>query len=151
METSTLHTIRSARVMAGPDAVWEVLSALDQISSWAEDVDHSALTTSATGGVGAARRVQVGRLALIETVTIWEPDRELAYTIDGLPPVVRSVVNHWRLEPDGAATLVTLTTSIDPGRTLKGRIGAKVMRLALGRASGRLIDGLAGRRWTPTP
>ena len=133
---------RSAHVAARPEEVWEVLARFDRISAWAPDVNHSTFTTDRTEGVGTARRVQVGRMALIETVTVWQAGNELAYTIEGLPPLVRSVTNHWRLQPGSGGTQVSLTTTIDPGGTPKGRIGARILGVVLGRAGKGLVAGL---------
>lgn len=145
---NTVDRIRAAQVAGSPAEVWAALAAFDRISAWADDVDHSALLTDGPPGVGTARRVQVGRMALVETVTTWDPEVELAYTIAGLPPIVRSVENRWSLRAADEGTLVTLTTSIDPGTTPRGRIGSRVLGLALGRASGRLLSGLQRRPWT---
>ena len=134
--------IKTCLIAANPAQVWQELAQLDSISDWAKGVDHSALITSEASGVGAARRIQAGRLALIETVPVWEPERELAYSIEGLPPLVKSVSNHWRLDPVGGATGVSLTTSIDPGPSPRGKIAARVLGLILGRASQRMLAGL---------
>jgi hypothetical protein len=134
--------IKTCLIAANPAQVWQELAQLDSISDWAKGVDHSALITSEASGVGAARRIQAGRVALIETVTIWEPERELAYSIQGLPPLVKSVSNHWRLDPVAGATGVSLTTSIDPGPTPRGKIAARILGLILGSASQRMLLGL---------
>jgi len=144
---SPVECTRSTTLRGTPAQVWALLAALDRIDAWADGVDHSCYTTRTIEGVGAARRVQVGRMALLETVTVWEPEAALAYTIDGLPPLVRSVTNHWHLEPAAAGTRVSLTTTIDPGPTLRGRIGARVLRLPLGRASAKMLHGLGEWPW----
>jgi hypothetical protein len=148
---SEVLNTRSVRVAATAAEVWTTLSALDRISDWAGNVDHSTMTTDTVVGIGAARRVQAGRLALIETVTVWEPDHALAYTIDGLPPLVRSVTNRWRLDGVVGGTLVTLTTAIDPGPSVKGRIGSRILGVAMARASRQMLAGLAAQRWSGLP
>ena len=70
------------------DDVWAALAAFDDISTWAPNVDHSCLTTEQADDIGATRRVQVGRNAMLEEIVDWQPGRELAYSITGLPPVV---------------------------------------------------------------
>jgi hypothetical protein len=87
-------------------------------------------------------------MALVETVTTWDPDVELTYTITGLPPIVRSVENRWTLRSADEGTLVSLTTSIDPGTSPRGRIGSRVLGLVLRRASGQLLSGMQRRPWT---
>lgn len=134
---------RTATVPASPDAVWATLADLDAISAWAGNVDHSAVTTEATEGVGAARRVQAGRVVLIETVTVWEAPTRLAYTLDGLPPLARTVTNRWDLAPaPGDTTAVTLTTTIEPLGGPRGRIGQRILGRVLAKAADDLVTGL---------
>ena len=109
------ETVVASGIACAPEAVWAVLADFGGISRWAPNVDHSCLTTEQPEGVGTVRRVQVGRNALLERVVEWEPGRRLAYEIEGLPAVVRSVTNTWELEGSGGATTVTLTSQIDTG------------------------------------
>jgi len=138
-----VYVHRSRHLPHDAEAVWSVLARFGEIRRWAPSVTHSVLTTEQTEGVGTARRVQVGRQALIETVTIWEPGRTLAYTIEGLPPLVEGVTNRWDLGVDQAGTFVTLTSIIAPGSSPKGKAASRVLRLPLGRASDGMLDGLA--------
>jgi hypothetical protein len=134
------RTSSSAFVPAGAEVVWATLSRFGEISQWGTGVDESSLLTAASDGVGATRRVQVGRNALRETITVWEPPRSLGYTILGLPPVVRSASNTWTLEPVGDGTRVTLLSDVTTrGGPLVGRL---VVRL-LGKAGSKLVAGLA--------
>jgi len=126
-----------------PSAVWAVLARFDGIGEWAPKVTHAALTTAQSEGVGTARRVQVGRQALIETITVWEPETALEYTITGLPPLVDGVSNRWELTADPAGTSVVLSSIIDPGSRAKGKIGSKVLKLPLAKASDSMLEGLA--------
>lgn len=136
-ETSETRTIA-----ANPDEIWAELSDFAGIAKWAPNVDHSSLTTEQTEGVGASRRVQVGRTVLLETVSAWDPGHELSYTIEGLPPIVRSLTNTWTISGTSGATTVTLTTRIDTGprppQQLVGRIVARIT----GRTSRQMISGL---------
>jgi len=134
---------RSRLVPAPPDQVWATLAAFDQISRWAANVDHSAYTTAATEGLGIARRVQAGRIAVIETVIEWERPTRLAYTLDGLPPLARSVVNRWALEPAPGGTTATLTTVVEPLSGPRGRVGTKILGAILTRAADAMLTGLA--------
>ncbi|HWJ64838.1 MAG TPA: SRPBCC family protein [Acidimicrobiales bacterium] len=139
-----VHVQRSRHLPHEPAAIWAVLARFDRIVDWAPKVSHSTSTTDQHEGVGAARRVQVGRQALIETVTIWEPDRTLAYAITGLPPLVAGVTNRWDLNADtDGRTFVTMSSVIDPGPGAKGKVGARVLRLPLGQAGDSMLDGLA--------
>ena len=139
-----VHVSRSRHLSHPPEAICAVLARFDRIVDWAPKVTHSALTTTQAEGVGAARRVQVGRQALIETITIWEPERTLAYAIGGLPPLVAGVTNRWDLAPDtDGRTFVTMSSVIDPGPGAKGKIGSRVLKVPLGQAADSMLDGLA--------
>ena len=136
-EISEVETIsRSA------DAVWAVLADFGAISRWAPNVDHSCLTTEQRQGVGATRRVQVGRNAFLERIVEWEPGRRLAYAIDGLPPVVRSVTNTWTLEASGNSTTVTLASAVDTGPRPPRQLVARIVSRALAKASREMLAGL---------
>jgi hypothetical protein len=130
-------------VDATPAEVWEVLARFDRLSSWAPDVDHSSYLTGQTEGVGTARRVQVGRMVLVERVTEWEPGDALAYDLEGLPPVVGGATNRWVLRPDGSGTDVTLSATVDPGVKPVGRLAARIVERRLARANDGLLAGLA--------
>ena len=138
-----VHVHRSRHLAHDATSVWAVLARFDRIVEWAPDVTHATATTERHEGVGTARRVQVGRQALIETVTLWEPERTLAYDIEGLPPIVAGVANRWDLAVDPVGTFVTLTSVIDPGPRPRGKVAARILRLPLGKASDSMLDGLA--------
>lgn len=133
-----------------PEVVWAALADFGGISRWAPNVDHSCLTTSQREGVGAVRRVQVGRNALLERVVEWEPGDRIAYAIEGLPPVVRAAVNTWSLEAsqsregDDDATEVTLRTLVDAGPQPPRQVVARVVARAMGKASVQMLAGLKG-------
>ena len=52
----------------------------------------------------------------------------LAYTIEGLPPLVGVPVTSWRLVPRGSTTSVTVSTELDTGRNpVRVLVGRKVL------------------------
>ena len=138
--------------------VWQRLADFAAISAWADNVDHSCLlrrrADSPAAGVGAARRVQVGRRALIETVTVWDAPNRLAYGIEGLPPVVKRLQNEWLLMPrgagDGEHTVVALTTTIDCGPRPPQLLIAKVLGRRLAADSETMLAGLAAAMKEPS-
>lgn len=134
---------RRRTVAASPGAVWTLLADYGGIVAWASNVDHSCLLTDQESGVGAVRRIQSGRTALVETVRSWVPDEELSYEITGLPKVVRSVVSTWRIVPDDAGSVVTLTSAIDAGPRPPQRLIAKIAGRKLAEAADEMLAGLA--------
>jgi hypothetical protein len=131
----------STVVPVAAEVVWATLARFEDISQWGTGVSQSSILTQRTEGLGATRRVQVGRNTLRETVTVWEPSRALGYSIVGLPPVVREAANTWTLTGDGDSTTVTLASEV----TTKG--GPLLSHLVAGRiakANKQLLAGLVG-------
>jgi hypothetical protein len=138
---------RTGSIPVPPEVVWDALAEFGAIVVWAPNVDHSCLMTEQTSGIGAARRVQAGRTTLVETVTEWTPpdgDHRgiVTYTLEGLPKVVRSVTNSWRLDADGGRTAVTLTSTVDAGPRPPQKLIARIVARKLASASGEMIAGL---------
>ena len=129
-------------IARSPEQVWAVLADFGSIAEWAPNVDHSCLTTELQQAVGSTRRVQVGRNALLEQVVEWEAGHRLAYTIEGLPPVIRSVTNSWQLEAVGPATAVTITSVVNAGPRPPQQLVARAVGKVLAKASREMLDGL---------
>ena len=136
---------RQTTIAAAPDRVWSVLADFAGISRWAPNVDHSCAMTDRSDGVGAVRRVQTGRTTLVESIEEWQPGTRLAYSITGLPPVVRSVVTVWSLDPVGTGadrTALTVRTDVDAGPRPPQRLIAKVVARKFGDAADEMLAGL---------
>ena len=139
---------RSRTVGGDLTRVWDVLADFGAISTWASNVDHSCLLVDPGVGDdldGATRRIQTGRTALVERIVDWSPPARLAYRIEGLPPVLRSVVNEWRLTSPGTpnSTYVALVTQVDCGPRPPQQLIARAAGRSLARASDKMLDGLA--------
>ena len=132
-------TASNVSVAAPVEVVWDVLADFADISSWAGPVSQSSLLTEAAPGLGAVRRVQIGRAALRETVVRWEPGRALSYDIAGLPAVVTAARNTWTLEPSGSDTLLTLTCDLE---TRGGPLVARIVARQVGKANEQLVQSL---------
>lgn len=134
--------VRARRIEATADQVWAVLADFGAIASWAPNVDHASLMSDRAVDVGCLRRVQVGRVTLVERVFEWTPPSTLAYEIEGLPPVVRSAVNRWTIEPVGEAAMVSLSSTIDAGPRPPQQLVARAIGRRLGAANDQLLSGL---------
>jgi uncharacterized protein YndB with AHSA1/START domain len=147
-----VSTVERTRLVPAPvDEVWATLSAFAEIARWAPQIEHACLLDAGPVGVGTSRRVQVGRLTLVERIIEWDPPRTLAYRIEGLPPAAGTVTNRWDLAPDDGGTRAVLTTTIDAGRRPPQRLVARVLGRRLGAASEALLAGLAARHHVPEP
>ena len=134
----------SGRVLATADQVWGVLSDFGAISAWAPNVDHSCLLRDVDdpASVGTVRRIQAGRITVLETIVESEPASVLAYEIEGLPGPARTVQNRWTLTERDGGTDVVLTSSVEVGPRPPQQAAARVMTRVLGRTSRVMIDGL---------
>jgi uncharacterized protein YndB with AHSA1/START domain len=136
-----MPTTASQVIVEAPvEVVWDLLAGFADISRWAGPVSQSSLLTATAPGMGAVRRVQVGRAALRETVVRWEPGHALSYEIAGLPAIVTSARNTWTLEPSGAGTTVTLACEVE---TRGGPLVARIVARKVGQANEELVQSLA--------
>jgi uncharacterized protein YndB with AHSA1/START domain len=149
-------SVERTRVIPAPvNEVWDVLAAFDQLADWASNADHTCwLDDERPDGemIGRARRVQAGRIVLVERITVWEPPARLAYDLGGLPPVIKEAVNEWRLEPDptdDGRTSVTLATHVDCGPRPPQQLIARLAGKRLAKASDTMLAGLAARLANP--
>ena len=129
-------------IAAEPEAVWAALADFGAISGWASNVDHSCLMSGQTEGIGTVRRVQVGRSSLVERVVDWAPNITLAYSIEGLPPVIRSVVTTWTLSETAGGTRVSLTSRVNAGPRPPQQLIAGIVARRLAKASETMLAGL---------
>lgn len=124
-----------------------MLADFGAISAWASAVDHSCLLEHGDDAtaVGTTRRVQVGRDTVVERITESSPPDVLAYDIEGLPSRLGRVSNRWVLDPSDAATVVTLTTTVQIGRNPLAWAAEQAACRFIARTSDDLLAGLAAR------
>lgn len=134
---------RSRTIAADPHAVWEVLADFGSISAWANNIDHSCILNHGDEPLGTTRRVQIGRNALVETITEFDPLRALAYDVDGLPKRVRRFANRWSLRPSGVGTVVTLTSTVEIGSGPLQKVAERMVCRVQTRQSDIMLAGLA--------
>lgn len=134
---------KSRQIAAKKSKVWTTLADFPAIVTWAPNVDHSTATTVAHSGIGAVRRVQSGRITLLETIVDWQPEAQLGYTLGGLPTIAGSIVTTWRLVEKADGTHVTVTSAIHPRPNPLGRIVARALERQLAKAAKQMLTGLA--------
>ncbi len=138
---------RSRTISAPPTAVWDVLADFGSLSSWADGVAHSSVLNHGPGGgdVGTTRRVQMGRNAVVERITEFDPGVALAYRIEGLPTKMGDVSNRWTLRPSGTATEVALTSTVEIGASPLSSAAEWVACRVMAKQSDSMLAGLAHR------
>lgn len=140
-----MQTPRLDRIVDAPvDHAFAVLGDLASIAIWGPDIDHAWICTEVRQGVGAIRRVQTGRMAVLEEVVRWEPPHVLAYRIDGLPKVVRSLLTTWTLAegPETGLTEVAVQTTVDCGPRPPQQLVARLVAKRFASVNRGLLDGL---------
>jgi len=138
---------RSRTIAAEPKEVWDVLADFGSISSWADNIDHSCILNHGSEPVGTTRRVQIGRNALVERITEFDPTWALAYDVEGLPKRLRRFSNRWTLRRiQGGDTVVTLTTTVEIGPHAMQKLAERAVCRAQVRQSDVMLAGLA-KRW----
>ncbi len=141
---------RSRTVAADPQAVWDVLADFGSISSWADNIDHSCILNEGDQPLGTTRRVQIGRNALVETITEFDPTWALAYDVDGLPKRVRRFTNRWSLRRvANGGTAVTLTSTVEIGSGAMHKLAERTVCRIQTRQSDIMLAGLAHRLEKP--
>jgi len=138
---------RSRTIAAEPKEVWDVLADFGSISSWADNIDHSCILNHGSEPVGTTRRVQIGRNALVERITEFDPTWALAYDVEGLPKRLRRFSNRWTLRRiQGGDTVVTMTTTVEIGPHAMQKLAERAVCRAQVRQSDVMLAGLA-KRW----
>ncbi len=132
-------------ISAPPQAIWDVLADFGALSSWADNIDHSSVLHEHPEHLGTARRVQVGRNALVETITVHQPPSALAYRIEGLPRRLGALTNSWTLQPAGGGTEVTVTSTVEKGSGPVARLVERLVAAVMAKQSDAMLAGLARR------
>jgi carbon monoxide dehydrogenase subunit G len=141
---------RSRTIAADLQAVWDVLADFGSISSWADNIDHSCILVQCKEPLGTTRRVQMGRNAMVETITEFDPLRAIAYDVDGLPKRVRRFANRWTVRSTGTgATRVVLTSKVEIGSGAVNKLAERALRRVQIRQSEIMLAGLAHRLEKP--
>jgi len=137
---------RTRTIAADPQAVWDTLADFGSISGWADNIDHSCILNRRDEPLGTTRRVQIGRNALLETITEFDALRALAYDVDGLPRRVRRFTNRWSLRSSGNGTVVVLTSTVHIGSGPMQTLAEHAVCHFQARQSDIMLAGLA-QRW----
>jgi ligand-binding SRPBCC domain-containing protein len=118
-----MTVLRNAiHIDAPPERVWAVLARLDALHEYDPGISKSEILSKKHEGIGADRRCDMTAGGWFrERVTIWEPDRELEFTLDDCTLPVCKLRHHYRLIRENGGTRVEQTQAY----TLKyGAIGA---------------------------
>lgn len=147
LDVGVANIRRSRMITAQPQSIWAVLADFGSLSSWAANADHSCVLNQGADGqmVGTTRRVQMGRNALLERITEFDPVTALAYDVEGLPARMGRIANRWTLRRAGDGTEVTVTSTVDIGSGRVAEAAEWVVGRFMARQSESMLTGLAIR------
>ena len=133
----------SETIDASPERVFDTLGRrFGDVSTWGTGVLLSMWNGDDLDDVvGAVRVCDVAGIGLIhETITRFIPDREVAYRVKGMPVPIDVAESHWRLEPRGEGTEVSVTITL----TLRNGMGlmAPMVRRKFGAVGGQVVQDL---------
>ena len=133
--------LTEADLPATPERVFAVFADIASWPRWFDDMREARWTGAATSGVGATRWVRLGAIAVDETILAWEPGRRFSFRIDTATlPLVRAMVEDWRLEPTQNGTRLVWRAAYEP--TLLTRLLHPIVRAIFGAQFRRTAEGL---------
>jgi ligand-binding SRPBCC domain-containing protein len=97
----------AVHIEAPPERVWAVLARLDALHEYDPGISTCELRSGRRDGVGAERHCEIEAGGWFrERVTVWQPHRELEFTLYDCTLPVRSLRHHYTLTAEGAGTRV---------------------------------------------
>ncbi|MFW2383038.1 MAG: SRPBCC family protein [Acidimicrobiales bacterium] len=122
--------------------VWGVLADLEGVSTWNPGIDSAECVSEIRNGLGARRRCYMHPSGwMVESVSEWEPETVIAFTIEDAPPL-KSGLGRFVLADTASGT--RLTASFDY-EVRFGPLGPVIDRLIVHRQlSAAWDEGMAG-------
>lgn len=133
-----------AVIRAPRHVVWETLADLEGVSQWNPAVDAAECISDQRRGLGARRRCYMHPSGwMVESVSEWEPEEVIAFTIENAPPI-RTGLGRFVLSEDGADTRLQAGFEYE---VRYGPLGPVIDRLIVHRQlSSAWSEGMAGLR-----
>jgi len=124
---TTLHVEAEGTTSAAPAAIWALVSDVESYCHWGpwSTACYGSKGEGAAGGVGAIRRLKLGRTTVVERVEEVDPQRRLVYrVVKGMP--VRNYRAEVTITPTAEGARVRWSADWD--RTLAGRLVHRQLR-----------------------
>jgi hypothetical protein len=137
IDAAPITVTESVDISAPPAQVWAQIADHTAWPEWFAPIERIEPLGSPTG-VGGGRRVFVRRRPIDEVFTAWDEDRHFAFAVtESRIPILASLAESVRLDPNGAGTRVTYRQG------LQGRVGCGwLMRLIWKQPARQLADAL---------
>ncbi|MFI7500922.1 SRPBCC family protein [Streptomyces sp. NPDC049687] len=144
--TAPVRMVFAREVSVSPERVFQALAA--DVSGWAEWFPAVRSAEPLDGGAGRDIRL-LGGTRFRETVLAAKDPELYAYRVDVTnAPLVRALVEEWRLVPAGAGTQVRWTFAADGPGPVRGAL--RLARPGLGRSFRDAVSRLERRLTTPS-
>jgi uncharacterized protein YndB with AHSA1/START domain len=120
---------KSVAIDAPVGHVWELLSKLDGVETWLDDVIEAHYHTKNTSGVGAGRTCDIkGFGTVVETAVEWKENESFTLDIQGMPAIIGDAKGTWTLAPSGdSQTNATMRIRVETRFWPLGAIMEKLM------------------------
>ena len=122
-----LHVEAEGRASAAPEVLWALLADAESYCRWGpwSMACYESKGDESAGGVGAVRRLKLGRTTVVERVEEVDPPRRLVYcVVKGMP--VRNYRAEVSITPTAEGARVHWSATWD--RTLVGRLVQRQLR-----------------------
>jgi uncharacterized protein YndB with AHSA1/START domain len=102
-----MKPMRSDLVIAAPrTAVWDALADLEGVSQWNPAIDRAECISDLRHGLGARRRCYMHPSGwMVESVTRWDPEAAIEFTIENAPPLRTGVARFVLSDSEGGTRL----------------------------------------------
>jgi len=109
------HFIFDFKVPGPPAAAFEVITDPTGLGRWMPDLVRGGWASQPPHGVGSVREVALTTIAVHERVLVWEPGERFVFTIvKASAPILKRMVEDYRLEPVNGGTRVQWTIAYQP-------------------------------------
>ncbi|MCC6624663.1 MAG: SRPBCC family protein [Deltaproteobacteria bacterium] len=109
------HFIFDFKVPGPAAATFDVITDPTGLGRWMPDLERAGWASAPPHGVGSVREVRLRTVAVHERVLVWEPGERFVFTIvKASAPIVRRMVEDYRLEPVSGGTRVQWTIAYQP-------------------------------------
>jgi uncharacterized protein YndB with AHSA1/START domain len=136
IDQAPIRVEEAVHIAATPQCVWSFIEQHEGWPQWFQALSSVEVTTGASG-VGGGRRVRIGRIAIDEQFTAWDPAEHFAFAVVRSDvPILASMAESVRLIPEADGCRVVYRQGYQ-GRTGAGwlvRLASRRSRRELRRA-----------------
>lgn len=116
IDTAPVRVEAVTEIAASPDSVWPLIADHDGWPRWFRELTGVQVTPD-PAGLGAGRRVRIGRIVLDQTCTAWDVPSHFALAVTASNiPFIAAMAESIHIEPSAGGCLVTYRQGLQPRR-----------------------------------